>query len=254
MLLLSNATSPHTYTLRPSDTRAIADADVVLWAGPALETFLDKPLAALARQAEVISLAQHAGLELLPLREAGAHAHEHADGDGTDMHFWLDVGNAAAVVAFTAGVLARHDPDNAALYAANRERVLAELRRLDEEIAALLAPAAARPFLTLHDAFQYLERRYGLSSAGTLTVNPDRVPGAKSLAEMRRTIVATGVTCVFGEPQFPAALGLALTDGTPARLEVLDSLGISIPVGPGAYATTLRRLAQAFRACLAPEA
>jgi len=80
------------------------------------------------------------------------------------------------------------------------------------------------------------------------------VPGAKSLADMRRTIVATGVRCVFGEPQFPAALGRALTDGTPARLEVVDSLGVGVPAGPGAYAATLRRLAQAFRACLVPAA
>jgi zinc transport system substrate-binding protein len=252
-LLLPNATSPHTYSLRPSDTRALADADLVLWVGPALETFLEKPLTAIAGRAEVIALADSANLMLLPLREAGAndeHAHDH-DGDGRDMHFWLDVGNAARVVTFAATTLAQRDGANAARYHSNATRVLQELQVLDQELATLLRPAAKRPFLTLHDAFQYLEARYGLQGRGTLTVSPDRVPGAKGLATMRTVIADAQVTCVFGEPQFPKALGTALTQGTAARLVVVDSLGATLPPGPGAYATTVRGLAQAFAGCLA---
>ena len=249
-LLLPNATSPHTYSLRPSDTRALADADLVLWVGPALETCLAKPLATIAARAEVIGLADAAGLSLLPLREAGTE-HTHDQGDARDMHFWLDVGNAQRVVTFVAATLAQRDAENAARYAANATRTLDELRALDAELAALLAPAQ-QPFLTLHDAFQYLEARYSLRGLGTLTVNPDRVPGARGLAAMRTVVADAGVTCVFGEPQFPTALGAALTNGTRARLVVVDSLGASQPPGPLAYAATLRGLAEAFAACLAP--
>jgi zinc transport system substrate-binding protein len=250
-LLLANATSPHTYTLRPADTRALAGADIVLWAGPSLETFLERPLAALAGRAEVIGLAEHAGLALRPLRATGVEALNHG-GDGVDMHFWLDVDNAARVVAFVAELLAQRDPLNAPRYAANAARAIGELRMLDAELAALLAPAAARPFLTLHDAFQYLEKRYDLNGLGTLTVNPDRVPGARGLAAMRKLIADSGARCVFGEPQFPPALARALTEDTSARLVVVDSVGAGVPPGPAAYAIVLRGLAQAFRACLSP--
>jgi zinc transport system substrate-binding protein len=250
-LLLPNATSPHTYSLRPSDTRALADADIVLWVGPGLETFLEKPLATVAGRAEVIALAEAANLVLLPLREAGTEAeHGHDHGDGRDMHFWLDVGNAARVVSFVATTLAQRDATNAARYHANATGVLDELEALDQELATLLAPAARRPFLTLHDAFQYLEARYGLQGLGTLTVNPDRVPGARGLAAMRTVISEAQVGCVFGEPQFPKALGTALTQGTKARLVVVDSLGAAVSPGPGAYAATIRGLAQAFAGCL----
>lgn len=249
-LLLPNATSPHTYALRPSDTRALADADLVLWVGPALETFLAKPLATVATRAEVIGLAESAGLALLELREAGTAEHVHGNGDAHDMHFWLDVDNAQQIVAFVAATLAKRDPENATRYADNAKRIAEQLRALDTELAILLAPTARRPFLTLHDGFQYLEARYGLLGLGTLTVNPDRVPGAKGLAAMRAVIAEAGVACVFGEPQFPAALGKALTQGTGARLVTVDSLGVGVAPGPSAYGATLRGLAQAFAACL----
>ena len=51
-LLLPSASSPHVYTLRPSDARALEAAAVVVWIGPELETFLEKPVAAIARRGD----------------------------------------------------------------------------------------------------------------------------------------------------------------------------------------------------------
>ena len=121
------------------------------------------------------------------------------------------------------------------------------------EVAGLLTGAAGKPFLTLHDAFQYWEARYHLAGVGALTVNPDRVPGARALGEMREAINVSGARCVFGEPQFPRALGNALVEGTPARLVTVDTLGANLEPGAQAYAGMLFGLAQAFRACLTAE-
>ena len=257
-LLLSGATSPHVYTLRPSETRALAQADVVIWGGPALETFLQKPLSAIAGGARVIGLAEDAGLTLLPLRSNGQDGqdrerdddtHGHSPG-GLDMHFWLDVANAVRIVRHVAEALASLDPANAGTYWANARSAATDLGALDRELAATLAAVAGRPYLALHDAFQYVEARYGLRSIGILTVNPERVPGARTLVRLRADIAQSGVACVVGEPQFPPALARTVTEGSAARLTIVDSLGLAIPPGPDAYATTLRGLAQAFRACL----
>ena len=43
-LLLNPAASVHDYHLKPSDMRRLAKADVLFWGGPALESFLQKPL------------------------------------------------------------------------------------------------------------------------------------------------------------------------------------------------------------------
>src|SRR3546814_17719758 len=52
------------YTLRPSDARALAAANLVLWIGPSLETFLDEPLATLAQPGAAVELLDSEGLTL----------------------------------------------------------------------------------------------------------------------------------------------------------------------------------------------
>jgi zinc transport system substrate-binding protein len=87
-LLIEAAGSPHTYSLRPSEARALEGADVVFWVGDGLETFLERPLAALAADARVVELAAAEGIHLLATREGGlweAPGHGPAD-DGHDDH------------------------------------------------------------------------------------------------------------------------------------------------------------------------
>ena len=78
-LLVRGGGSPHSYSLRPSDARALEQADVVFWIGEDLETFLSRPLNALAGDAEVVELAKVPGIRLLDSREGGAwEGHDHS--------------------------------------------------------------------------------------------------------------------------------------------------------------------------------
>lgn len=249
-LLLPGTSSPHTYTLRPSDARLLAGAGLVVWGGPQLESFLEKPIESVAGQARVVSLLASPGMRLLPVREAGVGDHDGHDHEGVDPHFWLDPTNGARILRTVAEVLAELDPGNAGRYWANAETGAAALTALDAELARTFEPVGARPFLVLHDALQYAEVRYGLRSEGTLTLSAERLPGARTLAAVRAQIVATGAACIAGEQQFPPALARALTEGTNARVVVVDTLGIGVPDGPGAYHAMLRRLAADLTACL----
>ena len=90
-LLLRGGASPHTYAMRPSDARATEGADVIFWVGPELETFFERTVDALGREARVVALTDDAGLTLLEAREGGTweghdhHAHGHDD-HGHDEH------------------------------------------------------------------------------------------------------------------------------------------------------------------------
>ena len=64
-LLVKGTGSEHSYSLRPSEARALEQAEVVFWVGETMETFLIKPLRALAGNAKVIELSQTPGLTLL---------------------------------------------------------------------------------------------------------------------------------------------------------------------------------------------
>jgi zinc transport system substrate-binding protein len=85
-LLVRGTGSEHSYSLRPSQARVLDEADVVFWVGETMETFLIKPLQALAGDAEIVELWKVPGLTLLATREGGtweAHEHgaDHADAD-----------------------------------------------------------------------------------------------------------------------------------------------------------------------------
>lgn len=246
-LLLPAGATPHAYSLRPSAARMLATADVVIRVGPALEAFLDRPLARLARRTLVVTLMKDSGLRL---RRAGSdHGHE---GTNADPHVWLDPENARRIVRHAARVLARIDPDAANRYAANARDVVTRIDRLDSEIVGILAPVRQIPFVVFHDAYGYLENRYGLNRIAAIAIAADRAPGARHLSRIRDTIRASRARCVFAEPQFRPALIEALTRGTTARTGILDPLGADLPPGADAWFALMRGLANSLRRCLAP--
>ncbi len=180
------------------------------------------------------------------------HAHEgHAHGE-KNLHIWLDPHNAKRIVEAAVAELSKQDPAHAARYKSNGEAVLAQLDALDAELASTMESVRDLPFIVFHDAYHYFEDRYGLNAAGSITVSPDRAPGAKRLSEIREKVANAGAVCVFSEPQFEPALVDTVVQGTAARTGVLDPLGAEIEPGPDAYETLLRNLANDLQDCLRP--
>jgi zinc transport system substrate-binding protein len=285
-LLVKGTGSEHSYSLRPSEARALAQAEVVFWVGETMETFLVKPLQALAGNAEVIELSRAPGLTLLPTREGGMwEAHEHEDehpgaasdhdaaehteqdrtedGDAeadhdaaehnhgeTDMHVWLDPANAKALAGTIATALGDADPDNAVLYQANAERLRQQLDDLNRSLQKRLAAVTARPYVVFHDAYQYFEHRYGVNAIGAITINPTVRPSARRLGEIQARIRELDAACVFAEPQFEPTLVDTVIEGTSARTGVLDPLGAALDAGPDQYFQLMNGLADALVDCL----
>jgi zinc transport system substrate-binding protein len=262
-LLVSPNASPHTYALRPSEARLLQHAELVFWIGPVYETFLEKPLGALPAGARIVRLAESPGVRILPARAGGpweedahegeSHAHAHgakgrpAEPDG---HLFLDPENAKAMVRAAVAALSAADTANAARYRSNGEAVLTRLEALDAELRATLAPVGNAPFIVFHDAYQYFETRYGLNAVGSITVSPERQPGAQRLQRLRRKIAQLKAVCVFAEPQFEPTLVQTVIERTPARTGVLDYMGVANPPGRDAYFDMMRGMARALAGCL----
>ena len=85
ILLVPGGASPHTFSLRPSDAKALEDADIVVWVGEDLESFLVQPLDALASEAYILELSRAEGITLLRFREGGAWDEHDDHGEGGEM-------------------------------------------------------------------------------------------------------------------------------------------------------------------------
>lgn len=268
-LLITGSASPHSYALKPSDARMLQNADLIIRVGPGLEATLNTALDALPHKASVLVLEEAEGVKRLPARAGGSWeehrhaaeghddrdtAHEHDEHQGAkDPHIWLDPENAKAIVTAMAKSLTALDPAHAAQYAANAEKTMARIDRLAAEIKTKTARVRDLPFLVFHDAYQYFERRYGLNAVGSVTISPDRQPGAKRVHELRRKIEAAGAACLFAEPQFEPKLMRTLAEGTAAGLGVLDPEGTGLEPGPDQYFVLMRGLATNLTACLEPK-
>lgn len=284
-LLIPGAASPHTYSMKPSDARALEAADLVVWVGPDLETFLDGRLETLSPDARIVTWQELPGLILRDVRDGGEwdehdhghgeghdhghdhghahdHGHDHGHDDGhdhgddhggaIDAHLWLDPRNAKLLAAALADELATLAPARAETFAASAAAFAAGVDALDADLAARLEPAAGKRFLVFHDAYQYFEQRYGLSGAGSVTVSPEVAPGAARVREIRDRIVDGDIDCVFAEPQFRPDLIATLVEGTGARPAVLDPVGADLTPGPGLYPALLEGLGTSLAACLVP--
>ncbi|ARJ65337.1 zinc ABC transporter substrate-binding protein [Magnetospirillum sp. ME-1] len=251
-LIVSGSASPHGYAMKPSDARAAEKARLVVWVGPALESWLERPM---ARRKDGLAMLSLPGLIRLDAREGGAwerHDHDHhgKHHDETDPHVWLDPRNAQLLAGAVAERLAALDPANASRYAANAEALKRRLSALDTEIAARLAPVTKRPYVVFHDAHQYFEARYGMSPAGAITVDPERPPGPKRMAQLRDRLKASGASCVFGEPGAPSATATTLAEAAGARMGRLDPEGLLVPAGPDSYVQQMKGLADSLAECL----
>jgi zinc transport system substrate-binding protein len=121
---------------------------------------------------------------------------------------------------------------------------------LSSELAAILEPVKDKPIIVFHDAYQYFERRFGLTVAGSITVSPEVMPGAQRIAELRDKLKTVGAACIFAEPQFEPAVVATIAEGTGARIGTLDPEGAGLAEGPGLYAELLTNLARSIADCL----
>lgn len=278
-LIVQGAGSEHVYSLKPSDAEAIEHAKVIFWAGPSMETFLDKPIDTLGEGAKVVALGDADGLTRLKFREGGpfeahdhgheghdhghddkkhdhaaeaseaGHDHDHGHGE-YDLHFWLDPQNGKVLAADIAKTLGASDPEHAAQYEKNARDYGEKIDALTREIASELEPVKDKPFIVFHDAYQYFENRFGVKAAGSITVSPEKAPGAARIKEIHDKIKSLGATCVFSEPQFEPKLVKTVIDGTEARTGILDPLGAELKDGPDLYPQLIRNLADSLKTCL----
>jgi zinc transport system substrate-binding protein len=267
-LLLDAAVSEHTAQLTPSQVEAMQNADLIIVVGENLEAFLHKALEnPEIAQKKLFEAGELPGLRLLPVRSGGlwethhdeeeGHEHEQADGEdhahehgGNDPHIWMDPENVKLIARELARTLGTLDKENAAKYVANADKFASYLDALSKDLDSVVKPVRDKRYIVFHDAYQYFETRFGMAPAGSITVNPEVMPGARRIKEIHDRIASTNAVCVFAEPQFESKYVETVIEGTKAKVSVLDGLGAKEPAGREAYAGMMRKFVTALTSCL----
>lgn len=154
-------------------------------------------------------------------KEAPAHEHDHDD--LMDAHVWLSPRVLGEQADRVAAILKERTPAPAhAAIDANLASLQAELKALDAELAAKLAPKKGAAFYVYHAAFAYFARDYGLEQRAIEMGN--RRPSPKQLAELAKRATEEGVKVVFVQPQFDQSSAASLAEAIGGKVQTLDPL------------------------------
>lgn len=79
-VLLPDGASEHDYSLRPSDVKRLQNADLVVWVGPEMEAFMQKPVSKLP-EAKQVTIAQLEDVKPLLMKSINGDDddHDHAE-------------------------------------------------------------------------------------------------------------------------------------------------------------------------------
>ena len=212
--LLGASADPHGYEPRPSDARAVAEAEIVFRSGGELDEWLSDLIDNAGGDARVVEL-----LESVETRTE-------KPGGEPDPHWWQDPRNAEMAVVAIRDALVEADPGGRDVYARNATGYLQRIRRLDRSIAACLrkVPVRQRKLVTTHDALGYYARRYGIDVVGALipALSTQAQPSAGETARLVRQIEREDVRAIFPERALDPRLERAVARETGA--EVGDAL------------------------------
>lgn len=242
-LLVKGNSSPHNFTLRPSQMSALAEADIVFYIGDMFELFLRRIMDNLPATTELITMATTPGLVLLPLRTPGTTM--------PDLHYWLMPQNAIAMVRYIDEVLSRRYPEKHALYHHNAMVLEKRLQILDNELHKRMKNLQDTPFIVFHDATHYYEHAYGLKALTALTLSPDRMMSAGHIAEVSALIKAQHVRCIFREPMVDARIIQNIAGETGINSAELDPEALRQTPGAELYFELMEGMAASMEKCLA---
>jgi len=287
VVLLKPGVSPHGFQLKPSHLKFIQSSDAVFSIGTPVDGWIEKTLTRV--QSPVVRMSELDGLQTLPIRNGGLwlqsleaeenvseHEHEHSheeqgyDHDAKiqfekkkskwsyDGHIWLSMQNARLFVEASAELIKELKPEQVESVEQKKQAWLAQLAQLDQNLKSQLSPLKDKPFVVLHDAYQYFEAHYQLNGVGSVRLNPEIAPSLKRVQQLRDSISESKIACIFKEPQFPEKRVVAVVRGLDVHVGSLDPMG-SFLAGSDSklveggylpYDVFLTNLADSFARCL----
>ena len=256
-LIVDGSNSPHNFSLKPSHAKMIEDAEIIFWVGEDLETFMIKSLESIANNATKVSFMDLDSIIKLKFKEENILEVEgydddhddhddHADGE-FDAHIWLDPKNAIEIVNEIAKTLSLKDPNNKNVYYSNAEKLNHSLNELIEKINLSINKDAR--FIVFHDAYQYFEKRFDVSSAGALILNEEALPSAKKVSEIHKIIKKQNINCIISEPQFNPNIIKSIAQDSSILIRSFDPLGSSFDTNKNLYFEMILSLSNSLKDC-----
>ncbi|HEY7067843.1 MAG TPA: metal ABC transporter substrate-binding protein [Chloroflexota bacterium] len=230
--LIPDGIDSHTFEPRPSDARAMAEADLFILNGLDLEAPTLRMIQANQKQGSQILLLADGTIT----RDQWIFDFSFPESRGhPNPHLWLNVAYARRYAELIRDKLVEMDPANADYYQANATELISRLDQLDQAIqtAAQTVPPQNRRLLTYHDSWAYWAPRYGFEVIGAIQPSDFSEPRPRDVAALVEQVRRENLPAIFGSEVYPSRVLEVIGRETGARF--VDSLrDDDLPGAPGA--------------------
>ena len=210
--LVPAGTEPHDWEPTPSDIKAIQSANLFVYNGAGIESWVGNVLGSLGSGApRAVCATESISLRTTP------------DGS-TDPHVWLAPLQADKQAGSIERALCDIDGGKGDVYRANHEALTQELAALDLQFMTRLGACSRKEIVVSHEAFGYLCDAYGLTQVGIEGLSPDSEPDAARMAQIVDQVKSNGVTTIFFEELVSPKTAQAIASETGAKVEELNPL------------------------------
>ena len=181
----------HNYQPTPRDLVAAQDADLILWNGLNLEMWFGQFLDNLG---DIPDAVVSDGVEPIGIG-TGPYSGK------PNPHAWMSPDAALVYVDNIAAAFARHDPENAATYAANADAYKQRIREAIDPIRARFReiPAERRWLVTSEGAFSYLALDFGLRELYLWPINADQQGTPQQVKRVIDRMRENAIPTIFSE-------------------------------------------------------
>ena len=226
-ILVKPGTEVHEYQGTPANVKAIATANVVIKNGLGLEEFLSDTIKN-AGNSQLVEIDVSKGIEpinkISPIdKTVGGeddHDHEHRFGNP---HIWLDPVLAKQQIINIRDGLIMADPGNKANYQTNAASYIQKLDSLNNEFQQTLKKTPNCTFITFHDAFPYLAKRYNLKQVAVVEI-PEKQLSPTDVQKVVNTVKKYKTKALFSEPGLDNKLLTSISQDLQLTVKTLDSL------------------------------
>lgn len=220
--------NPHAYEPRAEDIRRVGTLDVVVLNGIGHDDFAERMIA--ASQNPSIPVIE-ANRDVPLLAAVGGVSSRMGNsrtisGQVVNSHTFLSIAGAISQVQTIARELGRLDPGNAAEYANNARAYARRLRKIRATALSELKemPGASFRVATIHGAYDYLLREFGLEVTAVVEPAHGIEPSPAQLARTIDAIRALDVKVIFSELNFPSTYVETIERETDIRLYPLSHI------------------------------
>lgn len=241
LLVNSQTSCLHDYTLTTTDMKAIEGADVIVMNGVGLEDFMSDALA--QSKATVIDASE--GVALLPTLEHEGHdGHDHEE--EYDPHIWMDPDRAAQMVENIGKGLSALDGAQAQTYQGNAfdQSFLLHNRKttLRDGIASQQPDMRLphRELITFHDGFQYFADAFDLTILKAIEEEEGSEASAQEIKEIVSLIGEYGLPAIFTEVNGSEATAQAIARETGVEVCQLSMVMSGTDSSLAAYTDAIR--------------